>query len=751
MVQVMRWGCWLLMLLLAGCGGGGADSRSGADAGSPSVPAAVTPPNTASPVLYASSATLMPIITLARISEGVVTVQFQVTDEHYNAILDVTAANLRFIIAKLQSSPIGNLTGQWQSYINAIEQPGVGVGLEARLQAATERGSAGTLTNHGDGTYTYRFSTIITNLPADIRAQASAEGLDLTYAPGRTHRVAIQFSGGRVPANPVYDFVPASGQTTDILHKSVVATANCNNCHGQLALHGGGRIETGYCVTCHNPGSTDANSGNTMDFNVLIHRIHRGANLPSVVAGNAYYIYGFGDALHDYSALRLPQDIRHCQICHAGSATGTAAQTLTSQGDNWAYYATRSACGSCHDDVDFSQHFGGQHDDSNCMSCHSISGVAGSIQHRHEIPTETARQAFAARILSVQNTAPGAFPVVDFAIVNPQNADARYDIKNDAPFVTAGASVALKLAWSTADYTNTGNGATNASSVSVNALTASVANGDGSFRVTFATAIPDGSAAPYQAATGSGTVVIEGRVMVDVGTPASPDLQRVPLTNVTQDFSIDETGGTATARRTVVSLENCLACHGTLSLHGGNRTDSIESCVTCHNPRNSDRDRRLAVSPPPSDGKVEQSIDFKVMIHGIHGAAFVENPLQIVGFGGNINLFDTDAVHYPGELSNCNTCHVNDSYQLPLDAAVLATTVDAGVDKQDPADDVVISPQAAVCSSCHDGALARAHMESNGASFATSQADVDSGSVLEQCSVCHGVGRTYAVDVVHGL
>lgn len=745
MKRWLRLGFWCLVTVLAACGGGGGgSSKSSADASNAPAAVVVTPPNTTTPVQFASSPSLLPIITRASISNGVTTVDFQVTDENYNAIQDVTAANVRFIIAKLQSTPIGNLTGNWQSYINRIEQPGVGPGLEAKLQATTESGSSGTFTNNGNGTYRYQFSTVITALPANILTQAAAQQLNLDYVPTRTHRVAIQFSGGTVAANPVFDFVPATGKTTDIFHNDIVAIENCNGCHGQLALHGGGRVETRYCVTCHNSGSADANSGNTVDFKVMIHKIHRGANLPSVVAGGDYGIYGFSDTLHDYSELNLPQDIRNCQICHAGSATHTGTQTLTSQGDNWAYYATRAACGSCHDDLDFSQHFGGQTNDDNCMSCHSVGGVAGSIQSRHVDPVQTARSQFSAQILDIQNSAPGQFPVVDFAIVNPEQNDRYYDIKTESPFVTSGASVSLKMAWSTTDYTNTGNGATNASSVSMNALSTSVANGDGTYRVTFTSAVP-------AAATGSGTMVIEGRVVVDVGTAAAPDLQRIPLTNVTRNFSIDETGGNAVARRTVVALDNCLQCHGTLSLHGGNRTDSIGSCVTCHNPRNSDRDRRPSANPAPTDGKPEQSIDFKVMIHGIHAAAFVQNPLQIVGFGGTVNVFDTTVVHYPGELKNCNACHVNNSFQLPLNTNVLATTIDSGADKTDPSDDVVISPQAAVCSSCHDDATAKTHMEMNGASFSTLQADVDSGVVLEQCSVCHGAGRTYAVDVVHGL
>ena len=167
--------------------------------------------------------------------------------------------------------------------------------------------------------------------------------------------------------------IQVTGATDGIFTMDIAATANCNRCHDPVALHGGNRREVQYCVTCHNPGSTDANSGNTVDLKVMIHKIHMGANLPSVQAGEPYIIWGFNNSVHDYSNVLFPQDIRNCVNCHAGSATGTDLQfpagqdyslTLTSQGDNWANYASQAACGSCHDALDFSRHRGGQTDDS---------------------------------------------------------------------------------------------------------------------------------------------------------------------------------------------------------------------------------------------------------------------------------------------------------------------------------------------------------------------------------------------------
>jgi OmcA/MtrC family decaheme c-type cytochrome len=529
----------------------------------------------------------------------------------------------------------------------------------------------------------------------------------------------------------------------------IAATENCNRCHDPLAIHGGGRIEIEYCVTCHNAGSTDANSANTVDMKVMVHKIHMGRNLPSVQEGGEYAIWGFRDSKHDYSHVAYPQDIRNCVNCHVG--TGTIGDrtdlVLTSQGDNWAQVPTRAACGSCHENVNFDRHAGGQPDDSNCASCHATGGIAGSVEDSHLIPIQEARKLFLAEITDVDNSSPGEQPMISFKVSNPQTGEA-YDIMNDPEFTSDGARLAVGMAWSTSDYENTGNGSDNASQVQTDALANASANGDGSFTVTMPLAIPDGSIAPNIAATGSGVATVEGHPVVEIdGEP-----EEVPVGDATRFFSIDEADGSAVARRESVTIENCLTCHGSLVLHGGNRADNIDSCVSCHNPRNTDRDVREIAANPPTDGKQEESIDFKTMVHGIHASAMRENALQVVGFRGfTTYVYDEEHVQYPGDLSNCVTCHTQDGYKLPLASSVLGTSIDTGDERQDPTDDMVTTPATAVCASCHDDALAKSHMESNGGNFSTSQAAIDSGEVIEECAVCHGSGRNSDVAKVHGV
>lgn len=108
-------------------------------------------------------------------------------------------------------------------------------------------------------------------------------------------------------------------------------------------------------------------------------------------------------------------------------------------------------------------------------------------------------------------------------------------------------------------------------------------------------------------------------------------------------------------------------------------------------------------------------------------------------------------MQYPGILSNCTSCHLEDSYMLPLPDGVLGTSMDTGTDKLEPTDDRVATPASAVCASCHDGADAIAHMTLEGGDFDTTQAFIDQGTSAENCAGCRGPGELAAVDLVHGL
>jgi OmcA/MtrC family decaheme c-type cytochrome len=729
-------------------------------------------------------------------------VKFKVTNQDGVAVAGLADTDLRFNIAKLVPGSNGN-PSNWQNYIYRASG-GVYGNQERKTTSSGYR--FGTLVDHKDGTYTYTFATNITN-PADVVCPSpctDADGiaLDLSYQAGLTHRISIQQGNSVLPkANATYDFVPAGGAVT--FTRDIVQTAKCNECHNQLVAHGS-RIETKLCVTCHNRGSWVAGTAgvtpNTpVDFKVYIHKIHRGDELPSVLKGTPYMI---GTA--DFSDVAFPQDIRNCTKCHDGA--------VTAQGDNWKNQPSKAACGSCHDDV----YFGTLPDplksyqtvshidvstaagaaapadptDDMCVQCHGAGQIADVVV-KHTDPVKAIAAKFKFNIVSVTG---GTTPAIQFSVTDPTNGDAPYDIKTDPAFieVPSGVSrIALVVGWNqlgTADLANTGSGVNPAQPITVfptptcggPASGAEPASADwscsgpvaGVYTLTKLTALPAGAA-------GTGRVGFEGH---PAGMDAATGLYtiRVPVKSVVKDWSID--GSTLKARRAVVDIARCDKCHDQLSLHGSNRTDEPQICVMCHNPNDTDANRRpknasgILDGTLTADGLPEQAIDFKRMIHSIHGAAMRENKFVVYGFGGSVN--DFSGLRFPGILNDCMTCHTTktvnrttygtyelvDTWETPTENGILGSTirttpnaVDAGTyatGLATPDDDLNITPTAAVCSSCHDGALQKQHMTLNGAVFSATQTDITTHTAAggyETCAICHGPGTVADVKVVHGV
>lgn len=750
-----------LMMMLAACLGGTSGSATGNSSTLNPVSGATSLSATIDSVTIPSSSS----------TGGVPVIKFTVTDQNGNGVTGLTG--MRYIVSKLIEAADGE-PSYWQSYINTTAtkeagDPGTEADGTTAVQATTENdtSSGGTLTELGNGEYRYTFAT-------DLSAVTTAAGkaLDVTYEPSLTHRFAIQVSttnsvGDTIYANPTYDFQPSSGRTTGITTREMALTSSCNECHGTLAMHGGGRVEVKYCVTCHNPGTTDPNSGNVLDMALMVHKMHRGASLPSVSDGDASYtIWGYNDAEHDYSTVVFPQDVRHCEKCHDPSDTDNSPDA-----GNYASVPYIRACNGCHDDIVFdgstpedwqTAHTGGVATNADCATCHGGSGatVDGRISGAHVINTEVYAEYFQYNIIRVENTAPGEYPSVTFSVTNPIDGTT-YGIKSD-PQWTGSGTITVKLAWDTADYNNTDSGSGDvgnpAQPVSINGETASTDNGDGTFTVTSTIAIPDD-------ATGSGVVMIDGRPVEDFDGDGTYS-DRVPVTNAVSYFAI--TDSTATERREVVSIDKCNNCHGFLTLHGSNRNNKIEACVICHNPNATDIVVRPAVTDDDDDdvyddftatgidSKREESIDFKYMIHAIHAGdedeeGFRENGIVVYGYGGSSH--DYSEVRFPGDLKDCLACHQTDTYILPLEDDILATTIgtgDAAADLADPTVDENISPIAAVCSSCHDSAVAQTHMEQNGSDFDGTQATI-TAAASETCLICHGTGDSADIKTVHEI
>ena len=104
-------------------------------------------------------------------------------------------------------------------------------------------------------------------------------------------------------------------------------------------------------------------------------------------------------------------------------------------------------------------------------------------------------------------------------------------------------------------------------------------------------------------------------------------------------------------------------------------------------------------------------------------------PYIVYGFGGSVNDFSD--VRYPGDRRNCDTCHVNQSQQVPVPATRLQVL--------NPRAFVTpMGPTAAACTACHTDKASVAHTQLN-----------TSPTLGESCSVCHGTTSTFSVDQVH--
>jgi OmcA/MtrC family decaheme c-type cytochrome len=671
-------------------------------------------------------------------------VVMRLTDDLGFGLIGLPAGSVGFTLAQLSPGQSGG-SSEWQSYITR-DSNGI-----PNAQATTESAADGTYEDKGDGNYTYTFAQELTAYPAGP-----------VYDESTIHRLGVEIRTNRylpenIPANNApLDFLPTGGAVDPDNHRLIVNNDACNACHDNLEAHGEARFDVEYCVTCHNPYSIDGDTasepwGGSVDMKVMIHKIHYGIGL-----ANGYAIVGYGGNRIDFSFNEIPQDVRNCTTCHQES------NTAVPQASNWRTVQNRAACGTCHDDIDWlaGDHPGGAVfvDDTLCAGCHNETSGATALHVPvvHQIPEVEAAKAFKYEVVSVSGTAPGEFPTVRIRVLDPTNPNyatdpgsTAYDISDPAgPFQTSSARLRVDVSWTTVELGNLDPNDTLARSptsgapfapIDIDFKTGATNVGNNVFEKQAGAAIPTGI-------TGSGIAILEGRPQVDLG----PDIGIVSLAVVSQGLKFAITDATAQDRRKVVNIDKCNDCHKNLALHGDNRVGNTELCSTCHNPNATDVQQRGVVDTACFDelGAVEESIDLKRMVHRIHAGN-----VGICGYRNSAH--DYNGLVYPGRLNNCEGCHVadKDTY-YPVDpSAVLATTINTGADRSILTDDVAISPNASVCSSCHTSDLAKNHMTQNGGDFMAGKDDT--GALIstgnETCQLCHGKGASADVGVLHGV
>jgi OmcA/MtrC family decaheme c-type cytochrome len=840
------------VLGLAGCGGGsdGGDSAATGPqnvqatiAAAAAVPANDTSVNPTAPFTVLQGAG-MPAVTV----NSPMKVSFAVFSDG-KPKSDLLLSNVSFVIAKLVRGSNGE-PDQWVNYIYRTETGAAGVGPNGKPVLATAKQATSDtkqtdaalakeqLVYNADGYYTYTFKT-------DIKDPAQTNGV--AFEPARTHRVGIQLSyanaaGQTVRVNPYFDFtLNASGQSVPVtdpaLTRAMVDVDTCNGCHNKLALHGGGRVDTQYCVLCHNPGTTDANSGNVLTLATMVHKIHSGKELAG--QGEHYTIWGNSNSKHDYSEVGFPQPTRNCAKCHDG------ANPQTPQGNNWKSVPSKSACLSCHQSNTgtpwanthvVTLKLGASADavpNSTCASCHSASSPL-SAEKAHWVQEMANAPLYQAKVESVTlKKAPTATTAgtitVKYAVVNPTGG-AAYDLREGCSAAATTDSSGKSIVGCNANYRwdavlppalpgkpqdkfgtftvyagfndlpQTTDDATNTANYA-----AFRGTDDGTHHYTADLTLPAG-------VHGNVRVMIIGSVAERRLDPVTrnpvgavppvknSDLAYVPVKNAIFEFDVDtKAQATTTARRQIVSNDNCNTCHGILGLptssdpnvpgfHKGVRNNS-EGCAICHNANQAGSYTLMTdgtLGPVAGDSQLaagntsaflHESYQAKRFVHGIHGSEKRSFPFtHCMNVGGTYNKDGTNAVAggpelgaktcvnqypgvtdnftaevaFPGNLNLCSNCHVKDSWKQ--DRSVLGSVVFKATGVTDPLGWQVISPKAATCTSCHDAKSVQTHVKTVGASFGNfTQNDLlNKGLVFESCEGCHAKGSAIGVDTVHG-
>jgi len=311
------------------------------------------------------------------------TVSFTILDKNGNGIpLSTPGLSISFTMA-------GPTTDYgYTSFGSDVTTPGY----------VTESASKATCDSSGNCSYTFTH-TVPAKATGTYAIGVESRRTDVVLA-GTTKQQSIEYGA---PNKVVYFSVDGS---TVVPRRGVVALANCNQCHVALSIHGTLRNNTEYCVLCHNPSNTDASvravATNATDkaapaqginFNLLVHRIHYGINLPS---NRSYVVVGFGGSHNDFSGTLFPAlsptgaatDTRNCSLCHVNGSEQNLPIGLNlvadPQGPINPNQPVSSACTGCHVDLPSASHMLSNTTTLGeaCTVCHSP-GAAYAVDQVH--------------------------------------------------------------------------------------------------------------------------------------------------------------------------------------------------------------------------------------------------------------------------------------------------------------------------------------------------------------------------------
>jgi OmcA/MtrC family decaheme c-type cytochrome len=562
----------------------------------------------------------------------------------------------------------------------------------------------------------------------------------------------------------------------------VVSDQACINCHGDYVFrgathHGANPKGVEGCLVCHVRNNVESRLG---DYNATtnptgtgagtrlmgyVHGIHNSHNMPD----GEYNRNGSVDP-EDAFSIGFPGFMNNCSTCHDSPER---VALINDAPVSWAL------CMSCHDSWDG----------------FSATAVGGAMANTHRNIT-LADQAPGAPALEKCATCHGATTVADMhnglktgrSGLIWDGVDQSVEIGATIDMQITGVAVNgtnLEITWTAAQsgaavnpcntdiaagpvfFGATANAATGMANSNLSILRAYAQGGDwvnvdvgtspgqpgSAVNVAAANTVCAGNVAtttvPAETTTATkGAVAIQGKPQVRFAPAAGTNVEVIQVRAKTpvREFVVADGSLPVATRREIVDVAKCNACHkGSLYQHGGNRVDSVELCVMCHNPASNDKNWRNTygvVASESYDGRDGMTYDLRYMVHAIHSAGETDAPWVlyrgnngIYAFGsraaldalpnwpgaGSFPVFGSDTaldgtaqaattrnhneivVHYPRALNDCNACHA-DGWQMstPNPTLSMPVTLDAGAAPWGgQLDDVLLGATASSCMSCH--------------------------------------------------
>jgi len=651
---------------------------------------------------------------------------------------------------------------------------------DSAVQASTDSG--GNYTDMGDGTYMYKFATV---LPEDY-------DMDATHSLGiYARRDLTEFDLDRYVANEVEHFVPSGASAP--APRDIVTTETCNGrCHDPLAIHGGSRQKVELCVLCHNANQDiDPDTGNSFDMPLMTHKIHMGAGLTK-----DYTIIGYRQGVHNYNDVIYPAPINDCESCHTGGiptknfplsaspnpvpvcdGSGKGTTTL-SWGDVPAF---EIRLGSPDGKIFFAGEGPGSADTTKWVKDETLFVMVDAASNKviQELRVD-------ATVLGCVGNAPGTFrgePGVQhtawldrparkacdschdyidwetgighsrFEIVQPDDAFCTNCHKPSSSSVEFGPTVRgshkdLYKSWQFPgtllefiSVTNTKPGDRPTVTFSLKAKKGKL-NPNELNRLRFVIMGENTDWDYYnqedvvgkaRVVNGNWTYTFEEPLPMDASGSFTVGVEGRNAALIDLGFTLEEERNALEASLFAFTIDSDMAA----GHEATERRVVVEDykCESCHSNISFHGGNRTNANYCNTCHKPDlidiatpaENVSMKWMIHKIHRGAELENGYVVVRSRGT---FDFSHVEYSGDLRNCDACHVNNSQQVPLPDDLLPAVVPNFL--WDP-----VQATSAACLSCHDGNDAASHATVNTSIFG------------ESCSVCHGEGKDASVDKVH--